>query len=179
MPITSPRRAVACLFLLFGVACGGSDSTSPAPAAGSDPVFSVTDAQLKALVGARAGWTYYKKKADTLARSPVSGHSESRLRTQYNPTAAAMLDAGGKVRAGVTFPDSSIIVKELIDGSSLSTIAVMMKLAKSPQAGPSGWVWGYYRPNGDVRNSVDQRGGSCAGCHSSGIDYSRMNDSHP
>lgn len=174
---TKPLRALACLLVLLGAACGGNDSTGPAP--GSDPALAVTDAQLKSLVGARASWTFYKKKADTLARSASSGHPEARLRTQYNPAAAAMLDANGKVRAGVIFPDSAIIVKELIDGSSLSTIAVMMKLAKSPQAGAGGWVWGYYRPNGEVRTSVDQRGSGCTNCHSSGIDYTRMNDGHP
>jgi hypothetical protein len=101
------------------------------------------------------------------------------LRTQYNALAATQLDANGRVRAGASFPDSAMIVKELYTGSTLTSVAVMLKLRGSPQASQGGWVWGYFDGAGAVRVSVAERGAGCAGCHAPGIDYTRMNDAHP
>ncbi len=161
--------------MVFGlVACGGSGE---APTLASAVV--VTDADVSALARATGNWRYYKDRPDTLLRSAGSGHAEARLRTRFNALAATQLDAGGKVRAGASFPDSSLIVKELIIGGSLSRYAIMMKLRRSTLASEGGWLWAYYAPDGSTQISITGRGVSCAGCHGQGIDYTRMNDSHP
>jgi hypothetical protein len=100
------------------------------------------------------------------------------VRTRYNARAAALLDANGKVRAGASFPDSSLIVKELITGTTLNRYAVMMKMRASGNAG-GGWLWAYYAPDGSSQISIREQGRSCVSCHSSGIDHTRMNDAHP
>lgn len=179
---TTPCRGLRLLAVVLVVsltaACGGSDGgTGPSDDPG--PVGAeLTDAQVSALARATTGWTYYKNRPDTLMRSAGSGHAEARVRTRFDATAATQLDAGGKVRAGAVFPDSSLIVKELIIGSTLNRYAVMMKMPSSANAA-GGWLWAYYGPDGSPQIPITSRGTSCVGCHASGIDHTRMNDSHP
>jgi hypothetical protein len=134
--------------------------------------------QLSALARASTGWTYWRNRSDTLLRSNGSGHVEARLRTRYNARAAAQLDANGRVRAGAVFPDSSLIVKELIIGNTLNRYAVMYKLPSAANAN-GGWLWAYYAPDGATQIALTSRGGACVGCHTPGVDRTRMNDSHP
>lgn len=141
---------------------------------------------LKPLVGAiplasGAGVSYPMTRSAasfTLLRSAGSGHTDPQLRTRYDARAATQLDGAGKVRPGAIFPDSSLIVKELITGGTLSRYAVMMKMRGSERAG-GGWLWAYYGPSGSTQISITDRGGACVGCHTKGIDLTRMNDSHP
>lgn len=166
----------------FGVAvlvmsvmgCAGDPLDSSAPGAGA----SVSDATLYALVRGDASWTFYKRSATPITRSSQP-HPESRALVRYNTHAATQLDAAGKVRSGASFPDSSIIVKELFNGSTLVTYAVMIKLRGSASAGPGGWIWAEYGPTGSVKFSTASRGSACTSCHVVGPDYTRMNDSHP
>ena len=173
----TPTLRSALFTLLVVLAACSAASTAPNPK--SDATFTISDAAVQSLAAARNGWVFYKGRPDTLNRSRGSGHPEARLVTRYNAKAATQLDAGGKVRAGAVFPDSSIIVKDLINGNSLVTVAVMMKLSKSPQATSDGWIWTEYSANGTVQASVNGRGQSCTGCHGTGIDFTRMNDSQP
>ncbi len=169
------RRVMVAVLIAAGTACGGAGDGATEPGASGGEL---TDAQVSALARAPAGWTYYRGRPDTLMRSTGSGHADARLRTRYNARAATQLDAAGKVRASASFPDSSLIVKELISGSAVSRYAVMMKMRGSANAG-GGWLWAYYRPNGDTEISIAARGAACTACHGSGIDLTRMNDSHP
>ncbi|MGQ0537951.1 MAG: cytochrome P460 family protein [Gemmatimonadaceae bacterium] len=169
-------RLLLAAAALTGAACAHSRG-EPTALPDGDPSLAVTDAALYQLAAGRAPWTFFANNPGTLNRSPGSGHSEPQLRTQYNARAATQLDATARVRPGASFPDSSIIVKELYAGGRINTVAVMMKLRGSPQASQAGWVWGYFDPTGGVRISVNNRGAACAGCHSSGIDFTRMTDS--
>lgn len=156
--------------LLFVAAVACSDSSA-------GPDTDLTDADVSSLARSTGPWTFYKNRADTLLRSQVSGHSEARLRTRYNSIAATQLDANGKVRTGASFPDSSMIVKELIVGNKLERFTVMLK-RNSTNAG-AGWLWAEYAPDGTALVSLMAKGRACTGCHVTGIDYTRMNDGHP
>ncbi len=168
---TSTRLALA--FLLSGCGAGAAPSAPP----GNDTA-AISDAEVSALARAPGGWTYYRNRSDTLLRSAGSGHAEAMLRTRYNALAATQLDAAGKVRAGASFPDSALIVKELIVGGTLNRYAVMMKVRGSPNAA-GGWLWAYYAPGGATQIGISGKGSACVACHASGIDFTRMNDSHP
>lgn len=168
------QRVMAVALVALVTACG-DDAGGPAPPSGS----TMTDAALSSLARATTGWTYYKNRPDTLLRSAQSGHAEARLRTRFNAAAATQLDATGKVRAGASFPDSALIVKELVIGNVLSRYAVMYKLRGSANAGTGGWLWAYYAPDGSPQIGTAGRGAACQSCHSAGIDHVRMNDSHP
>lgn len=179
------RACLVALSVVLGAACGGDGEHGGDPISGPDPGSQptasggeLTDAQVSMLSRAPSGWTYYRNRPDTLSRSSGSGHSESHLRTRYNEVAAAQLDADGKVRGSAVFADSSLIVKELIAEGMLNRYAVMMKMRASDNAG-DGWLWAYYRPDGSTLISITSRGAACTGCHSTGIDYTRMNDSYP
>ncbi len=168
-------KSLALVLVLIGtVGCSSDPLKGLAPASGP----AVSDASLSALSQTGPTWAFYKRSATPITRSSRP-HPESKALVRYNAQAATQLDAAGKVRSGASFPDSSIIVKELSDGSTVVTYAVMMKLRGSSSAGFDGWVWAEFGPNGAVKYSTAGRGGSCSSCHSSGIDYTRMNDSHP
>ncbi len=154
---------------------GCSDSSSsPAP----NPPADVTDAQLYELQKTAAGWTYYRLTPDTLVRGGNSAHPD-RVLVRYNAKAATQLDTGGKVTVNADFPDSSLIVKEVFTGSTRTIVAYMFKLRAAANAGPGGWVWSETRADGTPFISASLRGANCAPCHSTGVDYTRMNDAHP
>lgn len=171
---TAVQRATLGWTLVLTLGCSSDPLRGLAP--GSGPA--VNDADLRALIAPGKAWTFYKRSATPISRS--SGpHPESMALVRYNAHAATQLDAAGKVRAGASFPDSSIIVKELSDGAAVGVYAVMMKLRGSASAGFDGWVWAEFTGDGTSKYSTSGRGGACSSCHSSGIDYTRMNDSHP
>ncbi len=165
---------VFALVIVGTLSCANDPLKGLAP--GSGPA--VSDVSLYALAQPAASWTFFKRSSTPIARSSRP-HPETHALVRYNTQAATQLDASGKVRAGASFPDSSIIVKTLSNGSTLVTYSVMMKLRGSSSAGFDGWIWAEYEPNGAVKYSTAGRGGACSSCHSSGIDYTRMNDSNP
>lgn len=168
------KSLVLMLFLAAVVGC----SNDPLKGLESGTGPTVSDGALYALTQPTTGWIFYKRSSTPIARTSRP-HAESHALVRYNARAATQLDADGKVKRDASFPDSSIIVKVLSNGPTLVTYAVMMKLRNSGSAGFDGWVWAEYDPSGAVKYSTAGRGGACASCHSSGIDYTRMNDSHP
>lgn len=174
-------RIILFLFIagIFLVGCKEEESTPVTPTV---TTVTVTDASLYMLIKSTANYTFYKNKPDTLAKnSGTSGHSEPKIRTMYNAKAATQLDAGGKVKASPSFPDSSLIVKEIINtDGSLSYYAVMFKMSAASNADAAGkWVWAKIGPTGTAPYSTELKGAGCTGCHASAFDFTRMNDSHP
>ena len=168
------KRLVCAFVLLVGVGCTSDPLKGLAPGTGP----AISDAALYALVQADPSWTFYKRSATPIRRDSRP-HPESHALVRYNLRAATQLDGSGKVRSGAVFPDSSVIVKELSNGTTVSVYAVMMKVRGSSNAGFDGWIWAELRPNGTVQYSTMGRGAACSSCHASGIDYTRMNDTHP
>ena len=160
---------------MVATACSNDPLKGLAPGTGS----AVNDADLQLLIQPTATWVYFANLATPFARASTSPHPEPFIRVRYNPFAASQIDANGRVKANAVFPDSSVIVKELSNGTTVSTYAVMMKLNGSSSAGFAGWIWAEYKPGGATQYSTTNRGAACSACHSSGIDYTRMNDTHP
>jgi hypothetical protein len=128
------------------------------------------------------GFTWYKFSPAKLASSGLSGHTEPDQRTRFNNIAATMLDASGKVMEGISFPEESLIVKELYKSNgNLSSYAMMLKRPSAPEADADGWVWGYFDEKGSVRAPASEKGSQCRGCHNQNgsIDFSLMNVAHP
>ena len=160
-----------CLGLLFG-GCGDTSSSSPQQPA------EVTDAQLYQLQQAPTAWQTYRMSDDTLMRQGNSAHPD-RIFVRYNPAAATQLDGQGRVKVDADFPDSSLIVKDVFTGSSRTIVAYMFKVRSATNAGPNGWVWAETLDDGTPFISSSAKGAACTPCHSAGIDYTRMNDTHP
>ena len=79
--------------------------------------------------------------------------------------------------ANASFPEGSLVIKELSNGTSPSLYAMLYKSSESEYADGRGWVWGYVFPNGDVATTAEDKGAICTGCHlqSHNIDYMLMN----
>lgn len=110
----------------------------------------------------QADTTYYQN-GNVLSGAAASPHGSFRLR--FNSIAAGALDINGELPAGNTFPDGSLIVKEIISGGEISLYAVMKKDLSSNSAA-SGYLWAEYQTNGTVVFSAAKAGSGCIGCHS-------------
>ena len=108
---TNPRARVA---LALGALALSNWSCSSDPLAGLTPGAgpAVADADLFTLAKIGPTWTFYKRNSTPIERSSRP-HPETHALVRYNSRAATQLDAAGKVKSGASFPDSSIIVKEL------------------------------------------------------------------
>ncbi len=124
------------------------------------------------------GFVWFKYSSALLPKSAGSGHNFAFLRTRFNSIAAAKLDTAGKVINGTTFPEGSLIVKELYQNeSTFSRYAIMYKQGSSKYADKFGWVWGYMSSDGKVVEPAKNDGKECTGCHTQGgnIDLTLMN----
>lgn len=165
------------LLFIIGLVAGCKKEDSPvAPASVQS---TTTEAALYMLGKSPAGFTFYKNSPDTLSKGGNSGHPDAFLRTRYNSIAAKYLDANGKVKAGTVFPDSSLIVKELFTNKELTTYVFLFKKKGDTNADANGWVWAETSPSGTATYPAGNKGAGCTGCHGTGIDYTRMNDTHP
>lgn len=147
-----------------------------------DKVASVNDQQLYDLAKETSGFVWFKNSSSILNKSSGSGHAEPFLRTRYNSVAASKLDSNGKIIAGTTFPEGSLIVKELYNNSStLGRYAILYKKAGTSVTDAKGWVWGYMNSDGSVVESATKKGTACINCHSQSdnIDYMLMNKFYP
>jgi len=88
---------------------------------------------------------------------------------RFNPKAAnAMNDSLDDLKAE-SFPDESMIVKEIYDvkGGPLQRYAIMYKLRNAANNG-SGWVWSEMNADGSPVFSSALKGSQCVSCHASG-----------
>jgi len=141
-----------------------------------------TDKELFEMAKSTNGFVWYKNSSELLNKSSGSGHPQPFLKTRYNSVAATKLDSNGKIITGETFPEGSLIVKELYDNSTtLGRYAILYKNSGSADADAKGWIWGYINADGKVSESASKKGGSCIGCHSQAdnIDYMLMNKYFP
>lgn len=76
------------------------------------------DVELYDMAQETVGFTWFKFSDTLLEKSSGSGHPQTYLRTRFNSIAASQLDSIGKVKANASFPDGSLIVKELFDNAT-------------------------------------------------------------
>jgi hypothetical protein len=141
-----------------------------------------TDKELYEMSKTTSGFVWYKNSSTLLNKSSGSAHPQAFLRTRYNSIAASKLDSNGKIQTGATFPEGSLIVKELHDNSTtLGRYAILYKKSGSTDADAKGWIWGYINADGTVAESASKKGSSCISCHSQAdnIDYMLMNKYFP
>ncbi len=140
------------------------------------------DKQLFDMATETSGFIWYKNSDTLLGKSAGSGHPQPFLRTRFNTIAAANLDAGGKIIDGSTFPEGSLVVKELIDNSNdIVRYAILYKKSDNENADSRGWVWGYLNADATVSEPASKKGSICTSCHlqADNIDYMLMNKYFP
>ena len=105
------------------------------------------------------------RESDTLVGVAPSPHGSFRL--YFNATAQAALGSDGNLPVGETFPEGSMIVKEIFSNGKPSLLALMKKDANNTLSA-SGWLWSEYGLDGSVVYSLGKKGAGCTGCHSGG-----------
>jgi hypothetical protein len=100
---------------------------------------------------------YYKNDESIIY--PGTGAPHGRFKLRFNDIAFKALTDNGKLPAGKTMPDGSLVVKDVYSGSSIALHALMFKRSGS-------WIWGEITPSGRVEYSVSRPNGLCVNCHS-------------
>ena len=117
------------------------------------------DALFDELAG--SGYVYYQGGAVLQAKG---GSPHGPFKLKFNGTAQTALNSSLELPAGNSFPNGSILVKELYDGNTL-TLYVVMKKDDSDKNAEQDWLWAEYDTNGEVIYSIGQKGSSCISCH--------------
>ncbi len=142
------------------------------------PKHTADDDNLFKWVSAEKDIIYYKNNSAIIPTSEETERAHDNfMRVRFNNIAASVLDTTGKLRNGASFPDSSIIVKEIFSEKNglVEVLAVMVKLKGAPNSNKD-WLWAEYSPSGGVEYSVNKNGKVCVSCHKSGDDYVRLFD---
>jgi hypothetical protein len=141
-----------------------SNDVTPAPEGSI-----TTDARLFAYMTQIQPYTEYRlfPNADSVTSGTLNGSTAHQplVRVSMNETAYGALQAD-TLAAGSSFPDGSIVVKEIIEDGATTLFAVMYKDRTNGRAA-RGWVWAELYPDGRVFYSINERGGICTGCHAS------------
>lgn len=101
--------------------------------------------------------TYYKNDPATLLPGTSGPHGAFKLR--FNAIAFKALTSNGKLPAGGSFPEGSLIIKDVYSGREVSLYAFMYKRSGS-------WLWAEIKPGGEVLYSVNKNPEGCTNCHS-------------
>lgn len=122
---------------------------------GKNPALAYTDSAL--LDSCNAENLYYYKDDPTLVLSGKAGpHGTFKLR--FNSIAYKALTDNGNLPQNGSFPEGSLIVKDIYQGGSVSLYALMYKKSGS-------WLWAEIEPGGSVHYSVNKNPSTCTGCH--------------
>lgn len=152
------------------VTAGCASATSPAPGAGGAGRTGVTDdTSLFRLVTQTDPFNRYTvfPLADEFTTGRLNGSDAHTpvVRVLLNATAAGALQAG-RFPLGATFPDGSVVFKEVRPSASASpTLYVVMAKDRDNGLAGEGWLWAEYTPSGATAFSVSRRGNGCISCH--------------
>ncbi len=129
-----------------------------------------TDADLFTLITRTQPFTSYRlfPNADSVTSGTLNGSTahQPTVRVSMNAAAFGVLQ-NGMLPAGGSFPDGSIIMKEIRTSGQTTLYAVLYKDRGNAAAeSGSGWLWAEYFPDGRVAFSVTTRGNGCISCHS-------------
>ncbi len=136
----------AAFFLMLGFACT-KESGVPAD------VAPYTD---KAIADSSKSAKYHYKN-NTIQSGNNGQHGPYRL--HFNSTAFSVLDSNMQLPLNKSFPDGSIIAKEVLKNGSIDLYAIMHK-----QNGV--WRWGEIRPDGSTIYRLTENLQICTSCHS-------------
>ena len=156
---------VGAIFLLCLASC--REIGAPLPHSASETISS--DAQLFNLVTQSQPFTSYTlfPGVDSVTSGTLNGSIAHRpfVRVSMNATALSALQSD-TLPAGASFPDGSVIFKQIRDSSQAPTLyAVEYKDENNPFAA-RGWLWAEYHLDGSVAFSITSIGSGCIGCHS-------------
>lgn len=126
----------------------------------------LTDADLYNNATNTADYSYYKSTLSITPSSKETAHGPW-FKLRFNSIAAAALTDNGKLPVGASFPEGSVVVKELYQAQTggLIYLAVMQKMAAHANA-REGWLWAEFDDKGKAVQSIGNNGAACVSCHS-------------
>lgn len=148
---------------LPGMSCtdGGAES------AGVFPIRISTDEDLYAYITTAEPLAAYSlfPNADSVISGTLNGSTAHQpfVRVSINEAARGALSSGRLPPRG-SFPDGSVIVKEIRMNGTPMLYAVLYKEKENPLSA-GGWLWAELTPAGSVVYSIRNRGGGCLPCH--------------
>ena len=158
-------------------ACADGRPTAPSPSGEGTAASAISsDAGLFTLITEAQPFRAYAPFPN-LETSPngvlnASSAHQPLIRVGVNQVASAALQ-NGRLSSG-SFPDGSVIVKEVLGTNGLVNLYVVMYKDRSNRLAGNGWLWAELRPNGGTEYSVQNRGAACTGCHA--LDRGSQND---
>ena len=163
MTLSNSMRYILVTLYVAMLSC--TDQGEPPPL--SLPLVS-SDAELFQLVSQRDPFTSYRlfPNVDSVTSGTLNGSTAHQplVRVSMNATAFSILQKGS-LPAGATFPEGSIIFKQIIMNGQTALYAVMFKENNNPLAG-NGWLWAEYQTDGTPFIPITRKGANCTGCHS-------------
>ncbi|MBL7896429.1 MAG: hypothetical protein JNK50_14120 [Bacteroidia bacterium] len=123
---------------------------------GINPDLAYKDYSLLDSCKNEAAFNYYKNDPNIIYPGNNGAHGSFKLK--FNKTAFAALTDNGKLPLNTKFPERSMVVKEVMSGTSLNFYAFMYKYKGA-------WIWGEAKPNGEVIYSVEKDPALCINCH--------------
>lgn len=155
------KNAIA-LYSLFGIISCTQSKNEPAPVA---PATSEITVQELFKLLTTSGFTYYQNNSTPRQSVAESNAHGAKVNIRFNAKAQSVLGMDGKLPLGTSFPDSSLIVKEIYDSNgNLSLYATMYRLPNDKNTFKK-WVWAEITPLG-VSYYEPSRGNGCTSCHS-------------
>jgi hypothetical protein len=122
----------------------------------------INDAFMYNLCIDTSGYRYYQ---NALFLPPAGGSPHGIFRLLFNAKAQTALDVQtGELPSNGTFPDSSVIVKEAFDAANGNRTLYAVMFKKN-----GAWLWGEYKPDGEIIYSVLKDAGVCTSCHNAAI----------
>ncbi|MDF2449843.1 MAG: hypothetical protein K0R26_2347 [Bacteroidota bacterium] len=124
---------------------------------GYNPLIAYSDKALYDSCRNEEAFQYYKNDPAAVYSGSNGPHGAFKLK--FNKIAQTALTDNGKLPAGNSFPDGSMVVKEVQHNGMY---ALMYKRSGS-------WLWAEINSDGSVAYSVNKDGGAgCISCHSQG-----------
>lgn len=140
------------------------------------PPKNTGDEELFKWITSETEFYYYRHSPEILPTSEETERAHDNfMRIRFNRKAADVLNGDGHLPKGVSFPDSSIIVKEIYSEKNgpVNLLAVMVKLKGAPNSAKD-WLWAEFTPAGEVEYSLSKNGKVCVSCHKSNYDNVRV-----
>ncbi len=157
------RYRLSTLFFIFSILSCNDQGEDVIPSAQGIS----SDAELFEFITQTDPFTAYAlfPGVDSITSGTLNGSTAHQplVKVRMNVIALGALQ-GGSLPDGSTFPNGSIIFKEILSGNTTQLYAVIYKDPDNPLAG-NGWLWAEFEPDGTPFISMTGAGIQCTGCH--------------
>lgn len=139
---------------------------------GALPTTPLTDELLLTWAKDTAGKSFYANGSGVSTFTSDAAHGSRPYGLRMNKKAFDACTAAGKLPTGATFPDSSMLVKELRNNGVIEQYAILYKHNGA-------WKWAEYKPDGTMQQKITDDSNVCTSCHISNRDNVMTFDVHP